>query len=35
MYWPDADARTPDDAGESWYDAVPTSSLDYSSLGPM
>ncbi|GJE93239.1 FAD/NAD(P)-binding domain-containing protein [Phanerochaete sordida] len=35
MYWPDADAHTPADAGESWYDAVPASSIDYSNLGPM
>ncbi|EKM50084.1 uncharacterized protein PHACADRAFT_46976, partial [Phanerochaete carnosa HHB-10118-sp] len=35
MYWPDEDALTPDHATESWYDAVPTSSLDFSNLGPM
>lgn len=35
MYWPDADAGTPEDAGESWYDIVPTSTIDFSNLSPM
>lgn len=35
MYWPDEDAGTPNDATESWYDIVPTSTVDFSQLGPM
>ena len=35
LYWPDEDAGTPEDATESWYDAVPTSNIDFSGLGDM
>lgn len=30
LFWPDEDAGTPEDARESWYDIVPTDSVDFS-----
>lgn len=35
IHWPDEEAGTPADAMESWYDVVPTSTLDYSTLAPV
>ncbi|KAI0683882.1 FAD/NAD(P)-binding domain-containing protein [Cytidiella melzeri] len=35
IHWPDDEAQTPKDMQESWYDVVPTNTLDYSSLAPI
>lgn len=35
MYWPDEDAGTPENATESWYDTVPTNTVDFSQLGSV
>ncbi|KAI0091408.1 FAD/NAD-P-binding domain-containing protein [Irpex rosettiformis] len=35
IHWPDEEAGTPENAMESWYDVVPTKTLDYSTLAPV
>ncbi len=35
LCWPDEDAGTPPDVRESWFDIVPTSSVNFGTLSPL